>query len=540
MHSGGEYYFEVSGIFIGFMIIGNSIEDRVKKKTNDHLESFLQQSNLEIEVFLDGAYIKKKVEDVSIGDIILIKPGENVALDGVIVESNSEFDEHAITGENTYKFKTVGDNVFAQTINIINPIKVRVTNTFENSLFQKIINSADELASIEPKTKVIANKIASIFVPSVILIAIITFLVLFFGFKYDLSKSLMQSLAVIVVSCPCALGLATPISIISIINTALKEGILIKSADLFEVGTNVKAIGFDKTGTITNGNLNVISYEGSDDNLLLASSIEHLTNHPISKAITNYYEASSQKVDYLPIENLEVIAGFGLKGYYKNEEVLIGNNNPYDPRTITDEISLKIFLIIKQKVVSTFTLQDEIKQDASILLKTLHNQGIKTYLISGDNQQRTSHIAGVLGFDGAFGGTSPIDKSDIVEVIKKDLKGNFAWVGDGINDIIAGGQSDISFSVYDANDINSMNSSVCLLKPDLGLVTHTLFLARKARINIIENYIWAFGYNLVMIPLAITGVISATIAGIGMSVSSIIVVINALRLRFIRRKKNGN
>ncbi|MDR2867082.1 MAG: cation-translocating P-type ATPase [Acholeplasmatales bacterium] len=536
-----SYYFEVSGILIGFMIIGNYVEDRVKRKTNDHLEAFLAQSSKEIEVYRQGSFVNVALENIQVGEIIMVKPGQLVPLDGVLDDqfslNESEFDEHAITGENTYKFKKIGDRVFAQTINIVNAVYLKVVNTYEDSLFQQIINSAEELASIEPKTKIIANKISSIFVPVVFVIAITGFLLMYLVFKMSLEVSIMRSIAVLVISCPCALGLATPISIISIINTALKEGILIKTSDLFEVGTNIKAVGFDKTGTITSGMLSLVAYHGSLEDLKLAASLEHLFNHPISKAITSYYESLDTFADYLILSEVNMVAGFGLKTTYQTKEVLLGNRNPYEKDKILSDINLELYLIVDHQVVATFVLEDEIKKDAKTLLSDLHKQGIKTYLISGDNVQRTNYIARNLGFSQAYGNTSPLEKSQIVQDIKRDLHGNMAWVGDGINDIVAGGTSDISFSVFNANDINSFNSSVCLLAPDLTLVSHTLFLAKKARINIIENYIWAFGYNVIMIPLALFGIINATIAGIGMSISSIIVVLNALRLRFIKRRK---
>jgi len=533
------FYFEVVGILISFVLLGNYIESSIKRKTNKEIEYLLSNEIDSINLIVDDNIITKNINEIKIDDIILVQSSQKIPLDGIIISGESDINEASLTGEELSVFKKENDHVYAQTINITKPLKIRVTSLYEDSLFQKIINYADELASIEPKTKKIANKIANIFIPTVFIIAALTFIITFFLIKLDLRESLLRSISVIVVSCPCALGLATPISIISATNLALKNSILIKSPDFFENGSNIKYFCFDKTGTITSGEQSVIKYYGDKKYLKIAASIEKIIKHPISDAIINYYNNN----DYYNIDSYEILPLIGFKAvinnniYYIGNETLLNENtiNPYND-ILVEETNLKIYLISNNEVLCLFILNDLIKEDAFETIKELKKRNIKTILITGDNELRAKNIGNLLGFDEVYAKTLPIDKSNIINKLKENNQ-NVAYIGDGINDLAAQSAASISFSVFNSNNITKENSTITLMKSDLSLILFSLDLSKKTKINIIQNYIWAFGYNIIMIPLAILGILNPLIAGIGMSISSIIVVLNAFRLKLFKRRK---
>ncbi len=536
-------FFETSGTLIWMVSIGEYLEHASKARTTDTLKELMSLSVDQVRLIKDDKEEIVPLDQVKVGDEIRVLAGERIALDGEIISGSSYVDESVITGEPIPKFYQAGDKVIGSTTNLTNTISVLVKAVGSDTVLVKIIETVEETALIKPKFQRIVDKVAKYFVLSIIVIAIITFFVYQFLLASDLVVSLEVMIAVLIVSCPCALGLATPTSIAVASGLAFKHKILYKGGEFFELADKIDAIAFDKTGTLTKGEISVVKYLGDEDTLVYTKSLELHSNHPIGVAINKY----RSEVKPYDITDYEVIEGKGIKGSYEGLDIKVGSYSLFEENEIvnhykeeyelyTSQGQIVIFTSINNEIVNMLVLEDEIKEQTISLINTLKEKGITPYIITGDNENTARYLANQVGIETYYAGVLPGEKALIIRELQEKHK-VVAFVGDGINDAPALKQADVSFSVANASDIASDTADVVLLESNLEIVLMAIDLSKKTTINIKQNLAWAFMYNLVMIPLAILHIASPLVGGLLHVVSSILVVLNALRLRLYKFKK---
>ncbi len=540
-HSMPELYFETTAVIIFMVLLGNYFENRVKEKTSDALQALISLGAKEARIRRDGKDIMVPIDTVKKGDIMIVLANEKVALDGIILLGKSYLDEAMITGEPMPKFKEVGDQVIGSTMNIVETLEVKVTAVGSETILAHIIKTVEDTALIKPKAQRIADKIAALFVPVVVVISIGVFLMWLFVIDggHQLSHAFAPAIAVLVISCPCALGLATPTSIAVGSGIAFKEGILYKGGEFFEIANKIDAIAFDKTGTLTQGEPVLSDFIGDDQTLQYAASLEKHSNHPIAKAITNAYEG-----ELLEVTDFEVLLGKGIKGRLNNQTVYVGSPNllkelniksKFDALSYLNQGKTVFYTIIDNEVVNMIAVEDPIKDTAYAVIQELKRRKITPYMITGDQEITARYIASKLKIDHVFYEVLPHEKAEKVKAIQ-DEGHVVAFVGDGINDAPALKMADVGFAVGSGSDIAIDTSDVTLMSFDLGLVIKAIDLSLATLKNIYVNFFWAFAYNIVMIPLAAIGLLNPSLAGIGMGFSSIMVVLNALSLNLFKFK----
>lgn len=536
-------FFETSGMLIWMVAIGEYLEHMSKARTTDTLRELMSLSVNEVRLLKGGVESIVSLEEVTVGDEIRVLAGERIALDGEIIEGTSYIDNSVITGEPVPKHYGFGDKVIGSTTNLTNTLIIKVQAVGTDTVLAKIIETVEETALIKPKFQRTVDTIAKYFVFAVVLLAIITFAIYQFILQKELATSLTVMIAILIVSCPCALGLATPTSIAVASGIAFKNKILYKGGEFFELSDKIDAIAFDKTGTLTKGELAVLTYAGDIKYLAYTKSLENHSNHPIGEAINRY----QPEVGVLEIQNYQVIDGKGIKADINKDRVLVGSyslftgeniENPYQKEyeQYTKEGKIVVFTAVNEKLVNMVVLEDEIKEGIPELIEALQKKGITPYLITGDNENTANHLAKQLNITGVYAGVLPNEKALIIRELQEKHP-VVAFVGDGINDAPALKQADVSFSVSNASDIASDTADVVLLEPNLEIVLMSMDLSKKTTINIKQNLWWAFMYNVVMIPLAVFNIASPLLAGSLHVVSSILVVLNALRLRFYKYKR---
>ncbi len=542
MHMMPDLYFETTAVIIFMVMIGNFFENRVKEKTSDALQSLISLGAKEARVRRDGKEIMLSVDEVIPGDIMIVLANEKIAVDGVILKGKSYVDEAMITGEPMPAFKDVGASVIGSTLNMIETLEIKVTAVGSDTVLANIIQMVEDTALIKPKAQRIADKIAALFVPVVVVISITVFILWAFviGGGHPLSEAFAPAIAVLVISCPCALGLATPTSISVGSGIAFKEGILYKGGEFFEIANKINAIAFDKTGTLTKGHPELSDFLGDKETLVYSASLEKHSNHPIAKAITDSFDGT-----YLEVDDFEVMLGKGIKGTINQKEVYVGSLNllkdlKLDPKAFDYKLYLSqgktvFFTVIDSKVVNMIAVEDPIKETAKGVISELKRRNITPYMITGDQQITADYIASLLGIEHVFAEVLPHEKAQKIQEIQKTGK-IVAFVGDGINDAPALKMADVGFAVGSGSDIAIDTSDVTLMSYDLGLVIKAIDLSLATLKNIYLNFFWAFAYNIVMIPLAAAGLLNPSLAGIGMGFSSIMVVLNALSLNLFKFK----
>ncbi|PKK96592.1 MAG: copper-translocating P-type ATPase, partial [Tenericutes bacterium HGW-Tenericutes-3] len=467
---------------------------------------------------------------------------EKIAVDGIILSGKSYVDEAMITGEPMPAFKEVGNKVIGSTLNMIETLHIKVTAVGSDTVLANIIQTVEDTALIKPKAQRIADKIAALFVPVVVLISIFVFLLWVFVIKggNDISVAFAPAIAVLVISCPCALGLATPTSISVGSGIAFKEGILYKGGEFFEIANKISAIAFDKTGTLTKGEPELSDFLGDKETLAYSASLEKHSNHPIAKSITDAYDQ-----EYMEVTHFEVMLGLGIKGTIHKKEVYVGSLNlvknlkldasMFDYNHYLKQGKTVFFTIIDLVVVNMIAVEDPLKETALGVINELKKRNITPYMITGDQDITARYIASKLGITHVFSEVLPHEKALKIKEIQDQGK-IVAFVGDGINDAPALKMADVGFAVGSGSDIAIDTSDVTLMSYDLGLVIKAIDLSLATLKNIYMNFIWAFAYNIVMIPLAASGLLNPSLAGIGMGFSSIMVVLNALSLNLFKFK----
>lgn len=535
-------YFETTAVIIFMVLIGNFFENRVKEKTSDALQSLISLGAKEARVMRDGIQTMVSLDQVKIGETIIVLANEKVPLDGVIIDGQSYLDEAMITGEPMPSFKKPGDKVIGSTMNTVNTLKINVTAVGQDTVLSHIIQTVEDTALIKPKAQRIADKIAMYFVPVVVVISIITLLMWLFVIEggHPLSHAFAPAIAVLVISCPCALGLATPTSIAVGSGIAFKEGILYKGGEFFEVANKINAIAFDKTGTLTKGIPELTEIIGDQSSLVYAASLEQHSNHPIAKAILDACDTPLREVT-----DFEVLLGRGIKGMIDDKEIYVGSVNlmkelsidisEFDATPYLNQGKTVFYTAIDKKVVHLLAVEDPLKESAYGVIAELKRRGITPYMITGDQKLTAHYIAKKIGIDHIYHDVLPHEKAEKIKEIQDSGK-IVAFVGDGINDAPALKMADVGFAVGSGSDIAIDTSDVTLMHYDLGLVIKAIDLSLATLKNIYLNFLWAFSYNIVMIPLAAIGLLNPSLAGIGMGFSSIMVVLNALSLNLFKFK----
>ena len=544
-------YFDGASVIITFMLLGRLLEERSKAKATDFLKSLMNLAPQNANLLSKNGQIKTVLaSDLLVDDLVLIKQGEKVSADAIIIDGEAEIDASMITGEPMPVFKTIGDEVIAGTINKTGTLHVKVLKLSSDTTISKIIALLNEAGSKKIPIARFADKVANIFVPTVIAISILTFLVWYFVVG-DTLGAILASISVLIISCPCALGLATPIAIVSAVGKGAHEGILIKNPEILEVIKDIKYAVFDKTGTLTKGEISVKDMLIDEKYVSLIASAELQSEHPISQAIVQYAKDKNIALDE-KIDEFKIQAGLGISALHDGKKILVGNltlleKNSVDIdkkiiekfEAILEEGNGAVLASIDGLCIGIISLEDSLKDGASELIEELKEKGIISVLLTGDNEITAKKIASKVGIELVYAGVMPDEKYKIIKEFQKNSKVMF--VGDGINDSVSIKQADIGIALNSGSDITKDAGDIILINNSLSSVSKSINLSKRTMRIIKQNLFWAFFYNTLGIPLAagvffpLIGVmLSPMYAGIAMSFSSVTVVLNSLRLKFAR------
>ena len=540
-------YFDSAAVIITLILMGRWLESRAKSKTGLAIKKLLELKPQKVTVRRNEIEEEIDLNDLLIGDIAIVKPGGKIPADGKIRAGFSTIDESMITGESIPVEKSIGSKVIGGTINKIGSFEFEVTAIGDNSMLGQIIKMVEEAQGSKAPIQKLADKIAAVFVPVIILIAIVSFLGWLLLSSAGFSVALMNFVAVLIIACPCALGLATPTAIIVGTGKGAQNGILIKRAESLELAHKIDTIIFDKTGTITTGKLKVSSVFTNGINeeelLRIAGSLEQRSEHPLANAIVSYVK--NRGINLEKPESFESLTGSGLKGLVNGNEVLVGSISLMETNSIittefektidkfSEDSNTIIAVSINGRLKGLITLEDELKSNASQVIDKLKTMKLKTVLLTGDNIRSAKNIADRVGFDNFNAEVLPGDKNKIVSEYQNNGR-IVAMIGDGINDAPALAQSNIGIAMGTGTDVAIESADIVLMSGNLEGVAKSLKLSRLTLKTIKQNLFWAFIYNIIGLPLAAFGMLNPIIAALAMSFSSVSVVSNSLRLK---RKK---
>lgn len=539
-----QVYYDTSAVIITLILFGRYLEAKSKSKTSEAIKKLIGLKPKTANVIRDGNEVTLKIDELKINDLVIVRPGERIPADGFIVNGFSTVDESMITGESIPVEKKEGDKVIGGTINLSGSFNFRVSAIGKNSILGQIIKLVEEAQSSKAPIQNLADKIASVFVPIVILIAFLTFAGWILSGS-TFSTALIHFVAVLIIACPCALGLATPTALIVGTGIGADNGILIKNAQSLELTHKITDLVLDKTGTITEGKPKVdeiifLKDSNKEFNLRLIASAEDKSEHPLAKAIRDY--ANENKISLIEPDSFRYFPGFGVEANFGEDKVVIGTEdlmkrNGVDFSQFSDLINnlfsvskILVFVAINQNPAAIISISDPIKKNSVQAIEKIKSLGINVMMITGDNLETAQSIAEKTGIEKYFARVLPEEKAKVIKQLKGENK-IVAMVGDGINDAPALAEADVSIAMSGGTDIAMETADITLMKNDLMDVYRAIKLSHLTIKAIKQNLFWAFIYNVIGIPLAAFGILNPMIAAAAMSLSSVSVVTNSLRIR---------
>ncbi len=540
-------YFDTSAVIISLILLGRWLESRAKSKTGSAIKKLIELQPKTAIVKEQNREIEKQIDELKSGDIIVIKPGTKIPADGIITSGSSSVNEAMITGESLPVEKIIGSKVIGGTINTSGYFEFEITTIGKNSVLGQIIKLVEEAQGSKAPIQNLADKVASIFVPVVVIIAILTFFVWLFIKPDDISIALMNFVAVLIIACPCALGLATPTALIVGMGKAAQNGILFKNGESLEELHRADTIVFDKTGTITEGKLsvkNIFVNEISEKEFLsILSSLERKSEQPIAKAISEF--TKEKNINPILVTEFENKPGKGIKGKTDKNNLLAGNEsfmleNKIDLSIVRNELkneaiknSSLIFLAIDGTLKGFVSVVDSVKDNSAEVINKIKEMKLEPILLSGDNENVTKYISSITGIEKYESGVMPEHKSGKVKKLQ-DQGRKVIMVGDGINDAPALVQSNIGIAIGNGTDVAIESAEVVLISGDLSGVVKSIKLSKRTIAVIKQNLFWAFIYNVIGIPFAMLGLLNPMFAAFAMSLSSVSVISNSLRLKKVK------
>ncbi|UTX66862.1 heavy metal translocating P-type ATPase [Streptococcus oralis] len=546
LFAGLPVYFESAGFILFFVLLGAVFEEKMRKNTSQAVEKLLDLQAKTAEVLRDDRYVQVPLEQVKVGDLIRVRPGEKIAVDGVVVEGVSSIDESMVTGESLPVDKTVGDTVIGSTINNSGTLIFKAEKVGSETVLAQIVDFVKKAQTSRAPIQDLTDKISGIFVPAVVILAILTFWVWFVLLEASFVTSLLYGVAVLIIACPCALGLATPTALMVGTGRSAKMGVLLKNGTVLQEIQKVQTLVFDKTGTLTEGKPVVTDIIGDEVEVLgLAASLEEASQHPLAEAIVK--RASEAGLEIQTVENFQALHGKGVSGQINGKQVLLGNAKMLDGMDISNayqekleelekEAKTVVFLAVDNEIKGLLALQDIPKENAKLAISQLKKRGLKTVMLTGDNAGVARAIADQIGIEEVISGVLPEEKAH--EIHKLQSAGKVAFVGDGINDAPALSVADVGIAMGAGTDIAIESADLVLTTNNLLGVVRALDMSKKTFNRILLNLFWAFIYNVAGIPIAagvfsgIGLVLNPELAGLAMAFSSVSVLTSSLMLNF--------
>lgn len=546
LFAGLPVYFESAGFILFFVLLGAVFEEKMRKNTSQAVEKLLDLQAKTAEVLRDDSYVQVPLDQVKVGDLIRVRPGEKIAVDGVVVEGVSSIDESMVTGESLPVDKTVGDTVIGSTINNSGTLVFRAEKVGSETVLAQIVDFVKKAQTSRAPIQDLTDKISGIFVPAVVILGLLTFWIWFVFLGESFVTSLLYGVAVLIIACPCALGLATPTALMVGTGRSAKMGILLKNGTVLQEIQKVQTVVFDKTGTLTEGKPVVTDVIGDEGEVLsLAASLEDVSQHPLAQAIVN--RASELGISLHPVENFQALHGKGVTGIINGKQVLLGNAKlladlaiPHDYQERFDllekEAKTVVFLSVDGQLKGLIALQDVPKENAKEAIAKLKKRGLRTVMLTGDNAGVAHAIAEQIGIEEVIANVLPEEKAHEIHKLQKN--GKLAFVGDGINDAPALSVADVGIAMGSGTDIAIESADLVLTTNNLLGLARAFDMSKKTFNRILLNLFWASIYNLIGIPIAagvfsVLGlVLNPELAGLAMAFSSVSVLISSLMLNF--------
>jgi Cu+-exporting ATPase len=546
----GHGYFEIAIGILAFVMLGKFIEESIKRKSAAAIRKLLELQPTVAHVVKNGKETEIPIDDIKVGDIFIVRPGEKIPIDGVITEGSTSIDESMITGESIPVEKKVGDEVIGSTINKTGFFKAKATKVGDDTTLMQIVHLVEEAQSSSAPVQKIADRVVAYFVPAVITVALIAFAYWFF--IKDFTTAFLVLLAVLLIACPCALGIATPTAIMAGVGKGAEYGILLRGGEYVEKAQKLQIVLFDKTGTLTKGNpsvTDIITFQkiSQENTLTFAAIAEKGSEHPLGEAIIK--AAKEKNLNIPDATTFETLPGHGVKATYRNKEILLGNRKLMEKykiniehaekalATLEEEGKTVTILAINKKLTAIIAIMDIPKKEAKDAIEKLKKMKVKVAMLTGDNERTAKAIAKKLGIEEVFANVLPWEKVEVIKRLQNEGK-VVAMVGDGINDAPALAQADIGIAIGSGSDIAKETGGIILLKNDLTDVARGIKLSQVTMRKIKQNLFWAFIYNTVTIPAAATGLLNPLIAAAAMAVSSLFVVTNSATLKLVKLKED--
>lgn len=547
MLTGRDVYFESAAFIALFVQLGDMMEERMHNRASNALKKLLDLQVKAAWVLKDGQYVETPIDQIKIGDVVRVKPGEKIPLDGVVVSGDSTVDESMITGESMPVHKGVGDEVVGSTMNADGALTIKVTKVGDETMLAQIVEMVKKAQTSHAPIQNLTDRISQIFVPAVLIIAIITFAVWVTFFHASMVQGMLYAVAVIVIACPCALGLATPTALMVGTGRAAKMGILIKDGEALEVIDDLKAVIFDKTGTITVGKPVVTDVVGDRKKVLsIAAGLEDQSEHPLASAVVQ--QANEDQIEVQPVTEFEAVRGQGVRGKINGHQAFAGSERlakeeidselAKQREQLQSEAKTVVLVGVDDKVIGLIAIQDSPKPTSAEAIQQLNNLGLETIMLTGDNQTVAEAIGKQVGIQKVIAGVLPNEKATYVKQAQE--KGRVAFVGDGINDAPALTTADVGIAMGSGTDIAIESGEIVLVQNDLRGVVKALAMSRKTFQRIKLNLFWSLIYNVIGIPIAagvfagIGLVLSPEFAALAMAFSSVSVVTSSLLLNRVK------